>query len=129
MKTVGSYEAKTHLPQLLGQVAKGERITITRHGVPVALLVPAGSAARKGPARTGRKRGATFHPADSARERRWLAERRGEYAGQSVALDGDRLLAHGTDAREVHRAARRSGVRLPLVVRVEPPDQLPFGGW
>ena len=40
MDTVGSYEAKTHLPALLERVAKGERITITRHGVPVALLVP-----------------------------------------------------------------------------------------
>lgn len=40
MDTVGAYEAKTHLPALLERVARGERITITRHGVPVALLVP-----------------------------------------------------------------------------------------
>jgi hypothetical protein len=31
---VGAYEAKTHLPSLLDRVAKGEQITITRHGVP-----------------------------------------------------------------------------------------------
>jgi prevent-host-death family protein len=41
MTTVGVYEAKTHLAQLLDRVAKGERITITRHGVPVATLSPA----------------------------------------------------------------------------------------
>jgi hypothetical protein len=35
MQTVGAYEAKTHLTQLLERVAKGERITITKHGVPV----------------------------------------------------------------------------------------------
>ncbi|MBA2276754.1 MAG: type II toxin-antitoxin system Phd/YefM family antitoxin [Chloroflexia bacterium] len=40
MKTVGAYEAKTHLSQLLDEVAAGESITITRHGVPVARLVP-----------------------------------------------------------------------------------------
>jgi prevent-host-death family protein len=40
MKTVGAYEAKTHLPSLLEEVAQGARITITKHGVPVALLVP-----------------------------------------------------------------------------------------
>lgn len=40
MKTVGSYDAKTHLPRLLDKVARGERITITRHGVPIAMLVP-----------------------------------------------------------------------------------------
>jgi prevent-host-death family protein len=39
--SVGSYEAKTHLAQLLERVAKGERFTITKHGVPVAMLVPA----------------------------------------------------------------------------------------
>ncbi len=38
METVGAYEAKTHLTQLLDRVAKGEKITITRHGVPVATL-------------------------------------------------------------------------------------------
>ena len=41
MKSVGSYEAKTHLPRLLDQVEKGETITITKRGKPVAKLVPA----------------------------------------------------------------------------------------
>ncbi len=50
MDTVGAYEAKTHLPQLLERVAKGERITITRHGVPVATLQPADSV-KKAPVR------------------------------------------------------------------------------
>ena len=41
MKSVGSYEAKTHLPRLLSQVERGETITITRRGKPVAVLSPA----------------------------------------------------------------------------------------
>ena len=41
MKSVGSYEAKTHLPRLLSQVEKGETITITKRGRPVAVLSPA----------------------------------------------------------------------------------------
>jgi prevent-host-death family protein len=40
MTTVGAYEAKTHLPALLAQVEKGETVTITRHGRPIAKLVP-----------------------------------------------------------------------------------------
>ncbi len=40
MEIVGSFEAKTHLPQLLERVAKGEEFTITKHGKPVARLVP-----------------------------------------------------------------------------------------
>lgn len=37
---VGAYEAKTHLPKLLERVARGERITITKHGKAVAELRP-----------------------------------------------------------------------------------------
>jgi len=37
---VGAYEAKTHLPKLLERVARGERITITKHGKPIAELIP-----------------------------------------------------------------------------------------
>jgi prevent-host-death family protein len=40
--TVGAYEAKTHLSGLLKRVARGESITITKNGVPVAVLVPPG---------------------------------------------------------------------------------------
>ena len=41
METIGSYHAKTHLPQLLERVEHGEAFTITRHGRVVARLVPA----------------------------------------------------------------------------------------
>ena len=37
---IGAYEAKTHLPSLLERVARGEQFTITKHGRPVARLVP-----------------------------------------------------------------------------------------
>lgn len=40
MKTVGAYEAKTHLSRLLDEVEEGEDITITRYGQPVARLLP-----------------------------------------------------------------------------------------
>ncbi|HKI36930.1 MAG TPA: type II toxin-antitoxin system prevent-host-death family antitoxin [Gemmataceae bacterium] len=41
MTSVSSFEAKTQLLQLLERVARGEKIVITRHGRPVAMLVPA----------------------------------------------------------------------------------------
>lgn len=37
---IGAYEAKTKLPQLLRQVMKGHRFTITNRGQPVAELIP-----------------------------------------------------------------------------------------
>lgn len=45
--TVGAYEAKTHLPRLLDDVARGATITITKHGKPIAKLVPYAEANRE----------------------------------------------------------------------------------
>ena len=39
MSTVGAYEAKTRLPELLRSVEQGETVTITRRGVPIARIV------------------------------------------------------------------------------------------
>ncbi len=38
--TLGAYEAKSHFSQLLERVEQGEIVTITKHGRPVAKLVP-----------------------------------------------------------------------------------------
>ena len=40
MKEVGAFEAKNMLSALLDRVERGEEIVITRHGKPVARLVP-----------------------------------------------------------------------------------------
>ncbi|MEO9188944.1 MAG: type II toxin-antitoxin system prevent-host-death family antitoxin [Acetobacteraceae bacterium] len=40
MDQIGAFEAKTHLSEILDRVQRGERVTITRHGKPVAQLVP-----------------------------------------------------------------------------------------
>ncbi|MBN8925688.1 MAG: type II toxin-antitoxin system prevent-host-death family antitoxin [Rhodospirillales bacterium] len=40
MREIQASEAKTHLPQLLDDVERGETILITRHGKPIARLVP-----------------------------------------------------------------------------------------
>jgi prevent-host-death family protein len=44
---VGAFEAKTHLSALLDRVAQGEEVVITKHGRPVARLVPAAAADRE----------------------------------------------------------------------------------
>jgi len=38
--TFGAFAAKTHFSELLEKVAAGQEVTITKHGVPVARLVP-----------------------------------------------------------------------------------------
>ena len=41
MKTVGIFDAKTHLSSLIDEVERGGEVVITRHGKPVARLVRA----------------------------------------------------------------------------------------
>jgi predicted DNA-binding antitoxin AbrB/MazE fold protein len=72
-------------------------------------------------------------PVDTIRhrypEQEWLGAHGREYAGQWVALDGDVLLSHGSDARAVRDEARQKGVHRPLLVHVpEEPDR-PSAFW
>jgi len=43
MREIQASEAKAKLASLLGDVERGESVTITRHGKPIARLVPAGT--------------------------------------------------------------------------------------
>lgn len=78
-----------------------------------------------------RQNGAVAAPSALHRERemQWLAEHEGEYAGQWLALDGDRLLSHGKDPHKVRGEARAKGVETPFVVFAENPDEFFTGGW
>lgn len=40
MRQIQASEAKTHLPELLDEVERGATLIITRHGRPIARLVP-----------------------------------------------------------------------------------------
>lgn len=51
----------------------------------------------------------------------WLSDHSHEYPDQWVALDGYRLIANGTDYKEVSAAAKASGVYLPMITFVEAP--------
>ena len=48
MNAIGVYDAKTQLPKLLERVSRGERFVITKHGRPVAQLVPPAAEAAPG---------------------------------------------------------------------------------
>lgn len=65
---------------------------------------------------------------DPLPSQRWLQAHAHEYGGQWVALDGDRLIAHGADAASVFALADADGAYLPLLTFIEPADALPFAG-
>lgn len=125
MLEVSINEMGARLPQLLQCVRAGETVLVTDEGKAVAELRPVGENNGKNP----RVRKASEPEIDRSRELQWLAEHSREYAGQWVALDGERLLCHNASAREVFAAARQSGVERPLVIQVPSRDALPFAGW
>ena len=57
---------------------------------------------------------------------RWLEENKAKYLGQWVALDGDQLLAAGTDGKQVYAEAVAAGVAVPLLQQINTEDDLPF---
>lgn len=63
------------------------------------------------------------------REYQWMKEHKDEYAGQWVALEGDKLYGHGSTARQALNEAKIAGAKMPFIARIESPDDLPFGGW
>ena len=65
---------------------------------------------------------------DSRAELEWLAKESRRYAGEWVALNGNRLVAHGPKLAAVKAAAQAAGVSQPFFASV-PDDDLPFGGW
>lgn len=66
---------------------------------------------------------------DYAKAKKWIAENTEEYMNQWVCLEGDRLISHGTDGREVHRKAKESGIKAPFIHYVEKEPEAFWGGW
>ena len=63
---------------------------------------------------------------DFTADRQWLADHRDEYAGQWVALEDGQLISHGSNAKEVHQAAKDAGHLDALLVLVEASNAPPF---
>ncbi|MGI8467974.1 MAG: DUF5678 domain-containing protein [Pyrinomonadaceae bacterium] len=60
---------------------------------------------------------------------KWLKENREKYAGQYVALNGNRLVGVGRNIREAHEQARQNGINKPFLVRVSGENEILSGGW
>jgi predicted DNA-binding antitoxin AbrB/MazE fold protein len=72
----------------------------------------------------------TTEPVNERRqELRWLAKESEQYAGEWVALDGRRLISHGTKLSDVSAAAAAAGIAEPFFARVPREKGVPFGGW
>lgn len=78
METVGLFEAKTHLSELIARAERGEEVVITRHNKPVAKLVPV-----------------TAQPADRGNRRQSVEALLRSAHGRSLAADWKALRDEG----------------------------------
>lgn len=78
MDTIGLFEAKTHLSELIARAERGEEVVITRHNKPVAKLVPVQADA-----------------ADPAARRAAVADLLASAAGRRLGLDWKQLRDEG----------------------------------
>ena len=60
---------------------------------------------------------------------KWIQEHREEYLGQWVALEGDRLISHGTDALKVHADAKAAGIEAPFLEHIVEEKEPFWAGW
>jgi hypothetical protein len=58
----------------------------------------------------------------------WLAKNSEKYMNEWVCLDGDKLIAHGKDGREVYKKAIEEGIKTPFLEHIIE-EKNPFGGW
>lgn len=59
----------------------------------------------------------------------WIRRRREEFAGQYVALDGARLIAHSRNSDEVIAAVRSAGLNGVFFTLIPPVDEPVFAGF
>lgn len=78
-------------------------------------------------ARRDRKKNSNWQIERYKKARKWLDEHSHDYMNQWVCLEGDKLIAHGEDALEVHRKAKEAGIEIPFVHHIVP--EVDWGGW
>ncbi len=61
--------------------------------------------------------------------RKWIAENGEKYMNKWVCLDGDELIAHGDDGREVYKTAVAKGIKAPFIHYIEKELEAYWGGW
>jgi Family of unknown function (DUF5678) len=60
--------------------------------------------------------------------RKWLDENSEKYMNQWVCLEGDRLIAHSADGRELYQKAKDAGIEIPFIHHIVEEPKFFFGG-
>ena len=59
---------------------------------------------------------------------KWLDEIGEKYINQWVCLEGDQLIAHSADGKDLYEKAKDAGIEIPFIHHIVE-EKYPFGGW
>jgi hypothetical protein len=62
-------------------------------------------------------------------ESNWIERNRQTFVGQWVAIQGEALIAQGTNARDVYLSTLQAGIQCPYIVHMTPNEDAYIGGW
>lgn len=80
-------------------------------------------------AENGNKEKSNWHIERYKKARKWLDENGEKYMNQWVCLEGDKLIAHGKDALEIHKKAIEQGIESPFLHHIVEEPEFYMGGW
>lgn len=60
--------------------------------------------------------------------RKWLDENGEKYMNQWVCLEGDKLIAHSADGRDIYQKAKEAGIEIPFIHHIVEEPKFFFGG-
>ncbi len=67
---------------------------------------------------------------DRSAEMKWAVTPDAQFIGKWVVLQGDRVVACGSDPKQLYEEGRAAGDPSPFLIFVSPDEQQPFaGGW
>ena|SRR5436190_24195140 len=100
MESIGLFEAKTHLSELIARVQAGEEVVITRHNKPVVKLVPVQDSAKL----DNRKRKAAVKALFGLRE---------DIRKRTAGMSSDEIVQMVRDMRDeqTNRKLRAAGIK------------------
>jgi hypothetical protein len=60
---------------------------------------------------------------------KWIDENGEKYLNQWVCLDGDKLIAHSKDGKDLYQKAKEAGIKIPFIKRIIKEPEAFVGGW
>lgn len=81
-------------------------------------------------AKLGKKEKTNWQIERYKKARKWLDENGEKYMNQWVCLEGDKLIAHSEDGRDLYQKAKDAGIETPFIHHiVEEPEFFYSGGY